>query len=70
MDDVLEETLNHRLLPGEGCIDLVRLLRNFRSIGAQMIYDVEVFKDSLRQESPQERARQLFQSSSAVLQKL
>lgn len=70
MDDVLEETLNHRLLPGEGCIDLVRLLRNLRSIGAQLVYDVEVFKDSLRQESPEERARQLFQSSSDVLERV
>ncbi|MFT4518447.1 MAG: sugar phosphate isomerase/epimerase [Halioglobus sp.] len=70
MDDVFEETLNHRLLPGEGCIDLVRLLDNLNSIGAQMIYDVEVFKDSLRKESPEERARQLFESSDAVIRQL
>lgn len=70
MDDVLEETLNHRLLPGEGCIDLVQLLRNLNSTGAQLVYDVEVFKDSLRSEAPEERARQLYASASGVLERL
>jgi len=70
MDDILDETLNHRALPGEGCIDLVQTLKNLNSIGAELIYDVEVFKESLRGETTAERARQLFQSSQRVVEQL
>ena len=70
MEDVLEETLNHRLLPGEGCIDLLQILRNLQSIGAEPAYDVEVFKASLRSQSPLHRARTLFDSSSAIIRQL
>lgn len=64
MDDIIEETLNHRELPGEGCIDLESTLGQLREIGAEMICDVEVFKASLRQESPGARAEILFEAAS------
>ncbi|GAB5452418.1 MAG: sugar phosphate isomerase/epimerase [Halioglobus sp.] len=67
MQDILEETLNHRLLPGEGCIDLPALLTNLHAIGAQPLYDVEVFKASLRECSATERASQLFNSANKLL---
>ncbi len=67
MEDILEETLNHRLLPGEGCIDLSALLANLHSIGANPRYDVEVFKASLRECSATERASQLFTRSNKLL---
>ncbi|MFK8021548.1 MAG: sugar phosphate isomerase/epimerase family protein [Pseudomonadales bacterium] len=70
MEDILDETLNHRELPGEGCIDLVQTLRNLNNIGAELVYDVEVFKDSLRGETTAERARQLFESSQKVVEQL
>lgn len=68
MEDILEETLNHRLLPGEGCIDLVQTLGNLKDIGANLIYDVEVFKAPLRSRSPKERANLMFKYANAVVQ--
>ena len=67
MEDVLEETLNHRLLPGEGCIDLVNTLRNLDSVGANLVYDVEVFNEALRQRGDLERSSRLFQSAHGIL---
>jgi sugar phosphate isomerase/epimerase len=70
MQDLVEETLNHRLLPGEGCIDLERILGNLRSSGAQIVYDVEVFKASLRDRTPRERAHILYDSARAITTKI
>lgn len=70
MGDILEETLNHRLLPGEGCINLVETLGALKTVGANVIYDVEVFKAPLRALPPATRAQLLFDSASSVLQKL
>jgi len=65
--DAMEETLNQRLLPGEGCIDIAGYIAALLTIGATPVYDVEVFKDALRSESAPERARQLFEACQAVL---
>jgi len=70
MEDILEETLNHRLMPGEGCIDLLQILRNLESIGAALVYDVEVFKAPLRTKTPAQRARLLFESSNTIIQQI
>jgi sugar phosphate isomerase/epimerase len=70
MDDIIEETLNHRLLPGEGCINLVETLRALKSTGANVVYDVEVFKAPLRAEAPEKRAQLMFDAASAVIQQL
>jgi len=70
MDDIIEETLNHRMLPGEGCIDLLQTLGNLKDAGASFIYDVEVFKDELRSQPADERARQMFDASAALLRRL
>ncbi|NND67957.1 MAG: sugar phosphate isomerase/epimerase, partial [Halioglobus sp.] len=67
MADVMEETLNHRLLPGQGCIDLAGYMAALLTIGANPVYDVEVFNDALRSESAPERARQLYASCQVVL---
>lgn len=67
MDDVVTETLNHRLLPGEGCIDLTATLQNLATSGAHVAYDVEVFKESLRALDNATRALTLYQSANAVL---
>jgi sugar phosphate isomerase/epimerase len=70
MEDMLEETLNHRLLPGEGVIDLITVLGNLQSQGAELVVDVEVFKESLRSQTADERARAMFQSTQAIVQAL
>ena len=67
MSDVMEETLNYRLLPGEGCIDLPGYVAALRQIGAEPVYDVEVFKDALRGLPAAERARRLYESCRVVL---
>ena len=67
MEDVMEETLNHRLLPGDGCIDLVQTLRNLKTVGAEVVYDVEVFSDPLRTLGADERARRMFDAASAIV---
>lgn len=70
MDDIMEETLNHRLLPGEGSIDLLGILRNLQTIGAEVIYDLEVFNASLRSLPAPERAARLHASARSVLAQL
>jgi len=65
-EDIIQETLYHRLLPGEGCIPLVETLQNLKTIGAQVAYDVEVFKDKLRSLEPQQRANILFNSAEKI----
>jgi len=67
MDDIMEETLNHRLLPGHGCIDLVQTLRNLKTVGAQVVYDIEVFSKPMMSLSAPERARRMFESASSVV---
>ena len=67
MGDMMEETMNHRLLPGEGCIDLVQILRNLEAIGAEVIYDIEVFNEPMRALSAADRARQIYDSTHAVM---
>lgn len=67
MDNVVEETLNYRLLPGEGCIDLKTTLQNMQASGTRVAFDVEVFKESLRSMGNAERAALLYQSASTLL---
>jgi sugar phosphate isomerase/epimerase len=50
-DDPVLETLHHRLVPGEGDIDLVGLLRVLREIGSTAPLTAEVFSDALQAES-------------------
>lgn len=70
MDDILQETLNHRLLPGQGCIDLVQTLRNLQALGAQVICDIEVFSKDLTPLDAAERAHRMYASASAVMAQL
>lgn len=67
MDDIMEETLNYRLLPGEGCIDLLQILRNLNAVGAELVYDVEVFSKALTPLAPVERARKMYESAMQLL---
>jgi sugar phosphate isomerase/epimerase len=46
-ESLLEETLHARLLPGEGTIDLVGLLRTLDAIGAVAPIGIEVLSDRL-----------------------
>lgn len=70
MADVLEETLNHRCLPGAGCIDLAAVLGALLSTGAQFLCDVEVFDAGLRDLDASTRAQRLYAASAATLNSL
>lgn len=47
MENPVEETLHHRLVPGEGAIDLVGLVRLLDEVGSPAPRSVEVFSDAL-----------------------
>jgi len=51
-EDLLDECLHRRLLPGEGEMDLTRVLRLLRDSGATPSYGVEVFSDALLEQDP------------------
>jgi sugar phosphate isomerase/epimerase len=55
--DVIAETLNRRRLPGDGDIDLPRILRMLREGGSPAPLGVEVFAEELFEQDPNEVAR-------------
>ena len=55
--DLVAETLHGRRLPGEGELDLARLVATLREIGADAPLGVEVFSDALHALAPDEAAR-------------
>jgi sugar phosphate isomerase/epimerase len=55
--DVVAETLHGRRLPGEGDLDLARLVAALREIGADAPLGVEVFSDALHALAPEAAAR-------------
>ncbi len=67
LPDIIEETLNHRCLPGTGCIDLDAILTNLAVIGAKPRFDVEVFSADLRKLPINQQAEQLFRTSQSTI---
>jgi sugar phosphate isomerase/epimerase len=65
--DLVRETLNARLLPGEGAIPLVRWLRILEAIGSQAPIGVEVFSQALDALPPVEAGRRCGEAVRAVL---
>lgn len=65
--NVVEETLHGRLLPGEGDIDLGRIVRVLREIGCEAPIGVEVFSDELSKLSPEEIGRRCGETVREVL---
>jgi sugar phosphate isomerase/epimerase len=64
---LVEETMNGRLLPGEGDIDLDSLLGALDDIGAEPIVSPEVFNPAIGALGPDEAARRIAASTRAVL---
>jgi sugar phosphate isomerase/epimerase len=56
-DNLIDATLHHRLLPGEGAFDLPGYLGALRVIGTSAPIGVEVFSDDLHALGPAEAAR-------------
>jgi sugar phosphate isomerase/epimerase len=68
MDDVLEETLHHRLLPGDGAIELRPLVAYLREVGSPAPRTAEIFSDALVDSgSPREIAIRVGESMRALL---
>jgi sugar phosphate isomerase/epimerase len=67
--DLIKESIHGRLLPGQGAIDLVSIIRALDSIGCEAPVGVEVFSDELKQLPPIEAARRAGDAARAVLAK-
>ncbi len=65
--NLMVATLHDRLLPGDGAIDLVTLLRTLTAIGAVAPVGVEVFSDDLHALDPMDAARRAGDATRAVL---
>jgi sugar phosphate isomerase/epimerase len=66
-DDLIDATLHHRMVPGEGAFDLVGYLSALRTIGAVAPIGVEVFSDELHALGPMESARRVGDATRRVL---
>jgi sugar phosphate isomerase/epimerase len=67
-DDIVEETMTERELPGAGCNDLVRFVRTLDEIGSRAPIGVEVFNKDLRRLPAAELARRSVDAMREVLE--
>ncbi len=65
--NLVDETLHRRLLPGQGDIDLVEILRLLDEVGSPAPVGIEVFSDALAGLPPREAARRAGDAARAVL---
>lgn len=65
--DLVDETMHRRLLPGEGDIPLVPILRALDAARAPAPCAIEVFSDALRALGPLEAARRAVDATRKVL---
>jgi len=65
--NLIDETLHHRLLPGQGDSGVVEVLRALKATGCQAPIGVEVFSDELSRLAPEELGRRCGDSARAVL---
>lgn len=66
-DDLMRESIQARLLPGEGAIDYTGLFACLERIGARPIVAPEVFNRALAEQGPALMARRVAETSRAVL---
>lgn len=66
-DGYLDETMHHRMAPGEGGLPLVEFVRVMDGIGARCAYSVEVLSASLGELSPEELGRRLGNGARGIL---
>jgi sugar phosphate isomerase/epimerase len=66
---IIDETLHHRRLPGDGDIELVEVVHALHATGCQAPIGVEVFSDALAQLTPDEIGRRCGDSTRGVLAK-
>jgi sugar phosphate isomerase/epimerase len=66
-DDLMRESIQARLLPGEGAIDYAGLFTSLDRIGARPLVAPEVFNRTLAERGPAEMARRVADASRALL---
>jgi sugar phosphate isomerase/epimerase len=65
--DLLDETMNGRLLPGKGSVDFASLFATLEQIGAEPFIAPEVFNPSLAAAGPSHFALQIADATRALL---
>ena len=66
-EDLLDECMHRRLLPGEGTADVVGLVRALDAGGAQCPVAIEVFSDELEQLGPIEATVRAADATRSIL---
>ncbi len=69
-DNLVDATLHHRLLPGEGAFDVVGYIGALRSIGVSCPIGVKVFSDELHALGPIEAARRSADATRQILDRV
>jgi sugar phosphate isomerase/epimerase len=65
MDDLVDETVNHRRLPGEGEFDIPAYVEACRSVGYQGPWGVEVLSEALRNLPIEEAFQRAYDTTAA-----
>jgi sugar phosphate isomerase/epimerase len=65
MDDLVDETVNHRRLPGEGEFDIPGYVEACRSVGYQGPWGVEVLSEALRSLPIAEEFQRAYETTAA-----
>ena len=67
LDDLAQDSLHNRLLPGEGSIPLLRMVKTLDQIGYPGPMGAEVFSDALNERPAQEVGRVVGEATRALL---
>lgn len=65
-DDYLFETMNRRLLPGEGAFDLVAIINAIHAAGYRGPWGVEIMSDEQRAQPPESAAKRSFDATARI----
>ena len=67
MEDPIDETVNHRKLPGEGEFDIPGYVEACREVGYEGPWGVEVLSEELRSLPIEEEFQQAYETTAAQL---
>ena len=70
VDDLWEDTIHYRELPGEGGLDVPSFLREVRAAGYNSVYGTEILSASHRKLRLDEMAKRVFDSTMAQFAKI
>ncbi|MGY0571728.1 hypothetical protein ACTGJ9_012275 [Bradyrhizobium sp. RDM12] len=70
IDDLWEDTIHHRELPGEGELGVPAFLREIRAAGYRGVYGTEILSAGHRKLGLGEMAKRVFDSTMAQFAKL